>query len=264
MAGFTVVIMLILATTTQTSSFSLSSSKSYRISSSISMKSDNVAKKCTKALASTFIAFNLLNTLAVNADDAAPIPPPAPVPALITPTNIEDIPKVKLVTQRAGDTQAYSDVGRGFRMLRPFGYNEFDGAGSGYAIKFASLSNIDENVVVGSTPATAGKTSILDYGTKEKIGEKLAAKRGGKLISSTVRSTEGIVYYQFEFENSLDPSLPRTGPKNNRPTKMIELFELCVNKGRLWSVQATSNDRDFPGIHEKQFRTALASFIPRL
>ena len=37
---------------------------------------------------------------------------------------------------------------------RPFGYNEFDGAGSGYAIKFASLSNIDENVVVGSTPAT--------------------------------------------------------------------------------------------------------------
>ena len=40
---------------------------------------------------------------------------------------------------------------------RPFGYNEFDGAGSGYAIKFASLSNIDENVVVGSTPATGTK-----------------------------------------------------------------------------------------------------------
>ena len=43
---------------------------------------------------------------------------------------------------------------------RPFGYNEFDGAGSGYAIKFASLSNIDENVVVGSTPATGTKQTF--------------------------------------------------------------------------------------------------------
>ena len=32
------------------------------------------------------------------------------------------------------------DVGtRGFKMLRPFGFNEFDGAGAGYAVKFASL-----------------------------------------------------------------------------------------------------------------------------
>lgn len=75
----------------------------------------------------------------------------------------------------------------------------------------------------------------------------------------------------------------------SRPTKMIELFELCVNKGRLWSVQATvryittymyividdmsifsrsvyfvciiwivyhlivkPKDKDFPGIHIKQ------------
>lgn len=47
-------------------------------------------------------------------------------------------------------------------ILSPFGYNEFDGAGSGYAIKFASLSNIDENVVVGSTPATGKNTTYGD------------------------------------------------------------------------------------------------------
>lgn len=79
-------------------------------------------------------------------------------------------------------------------MNRPFGFNEFDGAGGGYLIKFASLFDgkivklcrfsflygyalntydivslayviVDENVVVGSSPATAGKTSITDYGS---------------------------------------------------------------------------------------------------
>ena len=52
---------------------------------------------------------------------------------------------------------------------RPFGYNEFDGAGSGYAIKFASLSNIDENVVVGSTPATGEKRVVKEH---NKLGKK--------------------------------------------------------------------------------------------
>lgn len=97
-----------------------------------------------------------------------------PLPSLAEGT---DFPKVPLLTKKTANTQAYSDVGRGFKMLRPFGFNEFDGAGAGYAVKFASLFDVDENVVVGSTPASAGKTSITDYGTLESIGEKLAAKR---------------------------------------------------------------------------------------
>lgn len=175
----------------------------------------------------------------------------------------DSIPKVPLLTQRTSTTQAYSDVGRGFKLLRPFGFNEFDGAGAGYAVKFASLFDVDENVVVGSTPATAGKESIVDYGTLDAIGEKLAKKRGGKLVDAKARQTDGIVFYQYQFENPLDPSLPRTGPKNNRPTVGIELYELAVNRGRLWSVQATSNNVAFPG-HEQTFRDALQSFIPRL
>ena len=92
----------------------------------------------------------------------------------ISSANADDIPVVPLYTKKSADLQVYSDIGRGFKMLRPFGYNEFDGAGQGYAMKFASLVNIDENVVVGSTPATAGKTSIVDYGTIESLGQKLA------------------------------------------------------------------------------------------
>lgn len=174
-----------------------------------------------------------------------------------------DIPKVPLLTKKTSSTQAYSDVGRGFKLLRPFGFNEFDGAGGGYAVKFASLFDVDENVVVGSTPAVPGKDSITDYGSSEDIGAKLAKKRGGQLVSAEVRDTDGIIFYQFQFENPLDMSLPRTGPKNNRPTKQIELYELCVNRGRLWSVQASSNDKAFPS-HEQVFRDTLASFIPRL
>lgn len=50
-----------------------------------------------------------------------------------------EIPKVALLTKRSADLQAYSDISRGFKLLRPFGFNEFDGAGGGYLVKFASL-----------------------------------------------------------------------------------------------------------------------------
>ena len=175
-------------------------------------------------------------------------------------TAIKSIP---VYTQRDSQLQGFSDIGRGFKMLRPFGFNEFDGAGGGYAVKFASLFDVDENVVVGSAPATAGKTSISDYGSIESMGEKLATKRGGKLLETEVRNTEGYIFYKFKFENPLDMSLPRTGPKNKRPTKGIELYELCVGKGRLWSVQATSNDILFPA-SEKKLQASLYSFLPRL
>jgi hypothetical protein len=39
---------------------------------------------------------------------------------------------------------------------------------------------------------------------------------GGKMISASARETDGIVFYQYQFENPLDPNLPRTGPKDKR------------------------------------------------
>lgn len=51
-------------------------------------------------------------------------------------------------------------------------------------------------------------------GTLESIGEKLAKKRGGKVVNAQARETDGIVFYQYEFENPVDNSLPR--PKNSR------------------------------------------------
>lgn len=182
--------------------------------------------------------------------------------SIVASTSIE-LPKIPLLTKKSTDTVAYSDVGRGFRLLRPFGFNEFEGAGGGYLVKFASLFDVDENVVVGSAPATAGKTSIIQYGDLQQLGEKLATKRGGKLVSAKAKETEGIVFYSYQFENPLDLTLPRPGSKSLKPTAVVELYQLCVSKGRLWSVQATSNDKTFP-LHESFLRAALDSFIPRL
>jgi hypothetical protein len=36
---------------------------------------------------------------------------------------------------------------------------------------------VDENVVIGSVPASAGKSSITEFGKVNELGEKFAAKR---------------------------------------------------------------------------------------
>lgn len=182
-----------------------------------------------------------------------------------SPSFASDIVTEPLFTKRTNELVQYSDIQRGFKLQRPFGFNEFQGAGTGYMVKFASLFDVDENVVIGSSPAAAGKSSsVTEYGTLEDLGSKLLKKRtGGKLINAFSKETEGIVFYQYEFQNPLDPSLPRPGPKNRKATSQVELYQLCVSKGKLWSVQLTSNDQLFPD-HEEAYRNVMKSFIPRL
>ena len=139
-------IVLVLANVAQTSSFVTSNSYVHKISNGMSgsralaMKSQasssdamSFSKKCSKVLVSSFLAFNLIGNLdmaSVKADDAVPatptetVTPPTPTetvtpPAPSTPSlSSAEIPKVPLYTKKGTDTQAYSDVGRGFRMLR--------------------------------------------------------------------------------------------------------------------------------------------------
>ena len=209
------------------------------------MNHDGLTKKLVHSLTAGFLAFNVMTAdgMVARADQEV------------------TIPNVPVYNKKSSDLIPYVNVERGFRLFRPFGWNEFEGQGGGYAVKFASLISSDENVVVGSAPATAGKSSITDYGTLESLGEKLAKKRTGTLVKADARNTDGTVFYSFQFENPLDDSLPRIG--RPKPTKGVELYELCVAKGRLWSVQATSNDRDFPAKQET-LRNSLLSFSPRM
>ena len=211
-----------------------------------------------KVFAAASIALSIGSPIVVLAEEIAEATPAA-VPEATTPA--EKIEKVPLFNKKSGATTAYNDIGRGFKLLRPFGFNEFQGEGGGYLVKFASLYDVDENVVIGSVPASAGKTSITEYGSLDSIGKKLATKRGGELISSKARETDGFIFYEFEFQNPIDKTLPRPGSRD--ATKIVELYELTVAKGRLWSVQATSNDKLFKR-DEEALRASIASFVPRL
>ena len=96
-----------------------------------------------KALALSSLAGMLgapMTSFADDADASAAATSAAPVAVQ------QNIEKVPLFTKKSADTQAYSEVGRGFKLLRPFGFNEFQGEGGGYLVKFASLYDVDENV----------------------------------------------------------------------------------------------------------------------
>ena len=41
----------------------------------------------------------------------------------------EEYVKTALYTKKTNDLQPYADINRGFKLLRPFGFNEFEGAG---------------------------------------------------------------------------------------------------------------------------------------
>lgn len=217
----------------------------------------NQARGVKRVIAAASLALSVGVPGMVLAEDSSEVA--APVAA--TPAATGKIEKVPLLTKKSGATTQYNDIGRGFKLLRPFGFNEFQGEGGGYLVKFASLYDVDENVVIGSVPASAGKTSITEYGTLDSIGNKLASKRGGELKSSRARETDGFTFYEFEFENPIDKTLPRPGSRE--ATKIVELYELTVAKGRLWSVQATSNNKIFKQ-HEEALRASIASFVPRL
>eukprot|EP01031_Cornospumella_fuschlensis_P035342 gene35342-42826_t len=173
------------------------------------------------------------------------------------------VEKVALYNKKSTDLQSYVDINRGFRMLRPYGFNEFDGNGSGYLVKFSSLFDVDENVVVGGSSSAQTRSSIADYGDPQALGQKLADKRRGSLVSARARETDGVLFFDFEFRSPLDPALPRPGSKARKPAQLVELYSLCVHRGQLWSVQATSNDVLFPQ-HERTLRGCVLSFFPQL
>lgn len=112
-------------------SFSRSNSRSARTSLLMQESKHSFIKK---TLASLMISTSLFPTGAVLAADipgveglkypdevvesqAAKIDSSAPAGA--------QIKKVPLMSKKTAETQAYNDIGRGFKLLRPFGFNEF-------------------------------------------------------------------------------------------------------------------------------------------
>lgn len=158
----------------------------------------------------------------------------------------EDEPRV--TTRMGGLLEAYQDGARGIRIMAPSGWNKFEGEVGAYDIKWQDLVDPTENIKISSSPVKSTTESINALGDVKELGPKLAAKRNAKLISASDRTTEGILFYTFDFA---------------LPDQTHQLLLLCVAKGKLWSVDASAKEKRW-GKREEFYKNVLGSFVPRL
>jgi photosystem II oxygen-evolving enhancer protein 2 len=82
----------------------------------------------------------------------------------------------------------------------------------------------------------------------QALGESLAAKRNAKLVRAEEHITDGILFYVFDFAI-------------NDGTH--QLLQLCVNKGRIWSLDANTVEKRWPK-REELYYNVIGSFMPKL
>jgi len=158
----------------------------------------------------------------------------------------EETPKV--TTRMGGLLEKYQDGPRGFQILAPSGWNKFEGEVGAYDVKWQDLVDPKENIKLSSTPVKSTTTSIDVLGDVQTLGESLATKRNAKLISAKERLTDGILFYVFNFAI-------------NDGTH--QLLELCVNKGKIWSLDANTTEKRWSK-REDMYNNVVGSFMPKL
>lgn len=133
-------------------------------------------------------------------------------------------------------------------MMTPSGWNKFEGEVGAYDIKWQDLVDSAENIKISSTPVKSSTTSIDALGEVQSVGESLAAKRNAKLMSATERLTDGVLFYAFEFAI---------------PDGTHQLLQLCVCKGKLWSLDANAKESRWSK-RVALYNNVLGSFMPKL
>ena len=146
-------------------------------------------------------------------------------------------------------TSQYQDA-RGWLINPPSGWNKFDGEPGAYDVKWQDLVSPMENIKVSSTPVSSDIDSVLKLGQVETLGLKLAKKRQGDLISYQSRVTNGVLFYDFEFYI--------------RATDVHQLLQLCICKGKIWSVDAGAVGEKRWAKRAEMYGNILGSFMPKL
>lgn len=158
----------------------------------------------------------------------------------------ESIPVSK--DRMGGLLEPFSDVTKGWRIMKPYGWNQFDGIPGAYEMKWADIVAANkQQIVVTTSPVKSTTTSIDALGDVADVGDKLASSRDSKLVSARAVDKDGVLFYMFEFKND----------------QISQKYQLCVNKGRLWSVDASAPTQRWDKV-EKLFDNALLSFMPKL
>lgn len=158
----------------------------------------------------------------------------------------EDEPRI--TSRMGGLLEPYQDGARGLRLMAPSGWNKFDGEVGAFDVKWQDLVDPTENIKISSSPVKSTTESVEALGPVQEVGERLAARRSAKLLNASQRTTEGVVFYTFDFALS---------------DKTHQLLLLCVCKGKLWSVDANSKEKRWDK-REELYKNVLGSFVPRL
>jgi photosystem II oxygen-evolving enhancer protein 2 len=147
---------------------------------------------------------------------------------------------------RAGDLQPYKDIAKGFSIMRPTAWNEFDASEGQYDVKWQDIIQPLEFVTVLTSPVSKGKT-IQSVGSVDAVGEKVASSRGGQLVAAAETAIEGIPAYVFEIKKG--------------PAHQITL--LTITKNKLYSVNASASEQRWTR-RQKLLRSVVESFHPKL
>jgi photosystem II oxygen-evolving enhancer protein 2 len=144
--------------------------------------------------------------------------------------------------------EAFQDGPRSLRLMVPSGWNKFEGEVGAYDLKWQDLVDPSENIKISSTPVKSTTESVAVLGDVQELGINLASKRNAKLISASERLTDGILFYKFDFAI-------------NDGTH--QLLQLCIGKGKLWSVDASSKEKRW-GMRSELYNNVMGSFSPKL
>ena len=135
-----------------------------------------------------------------------------------------------------------------FTHLLQTGWNKFEGEVGAYDIKWQDLVDPSENIKISSTPIKSTVETVGALGQVEDLGKALAQKRNAQLVSASQRITDGILFYKFEFAIQ---------------DNTHQLLQLCVSKGKLWSIDANSKEKRWAKRGEL-YENVLGSFMPKL
>lgn len=159
---------------------------------------------------------------------------------------VDETPRI--TTRMGGLLESFQDGQRGIRIMAPSGWNKFDGEVGAYDVKWQDLVEQTENIKISSSPVKSTTESVALLGDVQDVGKSLAAKRNAELISASERQTDGILFYKFEF-------------KINDGTH--QLLQLCVSKGKLWSLDANSKEKRWSK-RQELYENVVGSFMPKL
>mmetsp|Transcript_12015 Transcript_12015/g.36634 ORF Transcript_12015/g.36634 Transcript_12015/m.36634 type:complete len:214 (-) Transcript_12015:1292-1933(-) len=144
-----------------------------------------------------------------------------------------------------GQVEPYKDTQKGFKVLRPSGWNEF-AASENFDIKWQDIIEPLEQITVITTPVSKGK-SVKDIGSPEQVGEKLAKARGMQLVKASSKENDGIMSYIVELKTD----------------KLHQMTVLTINKSKLYTMNASCSENRW-GRRGKLFSAISESFVPKI